>query len=693
MMPNLPCQSARLRLGNASLVIILLAIAFSYIAPVLHFQFEKDDLRFLWWAHQNASTPWEAFTDGPLFAYYNRPVVSLVWWAHTQLAGVSAFGHHALAGAWWAGVLLVLYWLGKKQGAKSYGFMASLFFLSSYVAISPLVWKSWITTVLSLFFQLLALVALLTWLREKRWGAAVLSLFFAACAFFAKESAIPCLPVTALLLTFCTSRHGWLKWLPTVFILILAAVAWKLSPTLSGLAAFSGMNLTANEQWINNAGFFASRLFTSNGFQAILLILLIRSAWRSGRTGMIALGVFALLALGFFAWGRQAGLENFHNRSVSLLVVMHCLWFTQDRYRIAPALGWLTVSFWPLPGLGLLSLPYAGNAAVALSWLMGVLSAPVVLRLVRGCVNHPMLSRRLLNRLIGVGIVVWACLMIAAVQRELHGWVHYADTHYHSPVQILQEKLLYDIAARHQGNNIWIDIGPEANTIETYLAIALPHRFGISPQLSDPPQDAYRLEAYAQKIYAFDPRDEALQVWLRMAEPPPQATLEDPYFAPQRWQITGQHRCERAEGWQADGQIQPANFPISQGNHLLFTLPGEAPAAIKLTGADWQMPQAWHETVLTFWMHTRLWERIENITVTLSAQGKQYRFLARPQPRWPQHEDWRRFIFHLDEAEVQESATSSGGVSLSWQIKTSGIREREPLVLGIDEVKLWQPRP
>jgi hypothetical protein len=661
------------------MLFIGLILSSIFIGQTLHFVFESDDLRFLWWAKENLQTPWVAFYDAPLFGNYYRPIISIVWWFHYLIFGADDFCHQWMTGIWWFAAVGLLFQLSKQRLSPLAGFASILAFLCMYAGVNPIVWKSWLTTICSVTFQLASLLTLNMCLQRISFNRFLCWILFSGCAFLSKESAIICLPLTSITMIFFeTNRTLKIRFLFIIFMLVMAACAFYSAPNLRFFLSYGSSQVSFQQTWLPLAGFFAGAIWTS-WYLIFAGIVLILFAIIPHKCSLIAGIVLGLIGLIFGVLAYQQNIEIRECVSIGLMFLFQCLWFHPKWKRFAAPLVWLGVSYFPLPAIGLRSIPYAFDASVSLAWILGLLAyAPFIYALAYG-------FKRWKSCLVSILLILMLPLMLKSNLENMIGWKRYAESIYHGPERAARQAAAFDLASRAWEGPIYINVG-ERLGLETYLAVVLPDRFDVPVLLDAPPEHAHRLEAYSEKVYSIYPRLKAHDILLLSNHPPSNRVQDEPYFMPEQWEQISITPCNDSIGWSNSEKLWLSGFPIGNGAHLrrLFhnedwTFNHHSEKTIVLDQEKW---------IVQFWLESNRWDWIESVQVKLILNKRQYLWNdAFPEP-WNQTSGWRRFNL-LSEAAKQESIENSSQLSLTIHLIPQNNMEGNPIEIGINDINLY----
>ncbi len=671
------------RLKPLHMAFIGMGLAFFYMGQTLHFIFEADDLRFLWWANQNLSSPWAAFYDEPLFGQYYRPIVSVVWWLHVRLFGLHHAYHQWMVGMWWAASVLLLFQLSRSTKSPLAGFLSMLMLMCMYAGVNPLVWKSWLTTICSVVFQLAALLVLLrcvcgfTYIRLLLWA------LFSVMAFLSKESAIFCLPATSfVLIAFASTISLRLRFALLSTLIGMTCVVIYCSPSLRSITEM-GMSKTAHlAHSYLFAAYYSGAVWTSYPLQAIGFLLIAVTTYHAR-----SLRLACSLAIGAVAscvgiWMYVNEISFFESTSCALMVWINVLWVSRQWRIVSIPLIWIAVSFWPLTVLQERCIPYAFNASISLAWLLGAGLQPVLVQSFVKLKDDKWLARTNASLFI---LVLLICMIVAMNKnyKQFNQWVHYAETVFHGPERQVREAAVYDLAARAWDGPVYIQVGDRLG-LETFLALAAPERFDIPVLVQPPPDGAYRLEAHSESVYSIYPKSQAHDIWVSSPNPPADRVLHDPYYVPERWRREPITLCDDASGWEGAEQMSVVGFPIGQGAHIQTRF-DRLPWRFEYMGSKPIESQS-DEWLIEFWLETRRWDWVDSVEVKFNLIGQTYIWNDAPLKRWGLASDWRRVLISPEDAEIVEE---QGESQFIIELKPRAGIGPPPLAIGIDNVAVY----
>jgi hypothetical protein len=176
-------------------------LTFALFAPVLTAWFIADDFLFLGWGRDWSLREWLDFSFDPSAPFYFRPVQKLAIRGLIALFGEEAVAYHiAIVGLHAADGFLV-FLLARRFFSSTWApWLAAFLFVAHPAYLWPATWLSSINEPLSVFFLLLALLALprpgATWY----WRQHALALVLLALALLSKESTVLMPAVAAALL-------------------------------------------------------------------------------------------------------------------------------------------------------------------------------------------------------------------------------------------------------------------------------------------------------------------------------------------------------------------------------------------------------------------------------------------------------------------------------------------------------------
>ena len=672
------------RLKPFPMFVIGMALAALYVGQTLNFLFESDDFRFLWWAYQNINSPWAAFYDAPLFGEYYRPIVSLVWWIHYRFFGTVDYYHQLMTGLWWMASVGLLFHLVRVRVSSAAGLAAMLALLCMYAGVNPIVWKSWLTTICSVTFQLAALLALHSSIQRTSVIRLSVWLFLCACAFLSKESAIICLPLTTTVMIVVTSA-SWKKKIGLLsVVVVITTITLMYVPSLNSLSQIGYSKTNHLGQSYIFASYYAGLVWTSAFLQGIGFLLILSTSATKTNWRIIGSLFIGAASVGVWLWAISSGISSHEAVSLSLMILINILWLSPSWRRFSVPLVWLTFSFWPLAVLQERCVPYACNASFSMAWLLGAMAQPIILRAL-ATVKEKSLLRQVIARMVAMIIIVATVMAMNKNLNLIHNWVHYAETVFHGPERQVRQAALYDLAARAVEGSIYIQVGDRLG-LETYLAFTLPEQFKIPLFIEAPPENAYRLEAYSESVYSIYPKSRAFDIWIDSSQPPARRVHDDPYFTPERWDVELISNCNSSQDWSRPEQVRVVSFPIGTGAHLQQTF-SDTDWIFHLTKSVALVPQA-EKWVLQFWLETRRWDCIESVNTSININGVVYQWENSPLERWGLSSDWRRVSLSSNSAVAVDSVED---VSFSMKIDlTPRQSEKPPLfIIGVDEINLF----
>ncbi len=682
------------KLSFLPLLGICLGIGAVKVARTAGLIFEKDDLRFLWWAYENVLNPWKAFVDPPLFGFYYRPLVSLVWWLHYVLFDLNPFLHQIAVGAWWLSILVFVYYWCKRYGSETAGFLAVLVFLCGNTGHNLLLWKSWLTTTVSIVFQLAALTLLFKSLvspsRLKYLFFFVMFIF--AC--FSKESALLCLPFTSLALILCSeSAPRKRKVFLITTVALIGITIFFLTPALRRIV-FQSVNLQWNvSSFIVTSCFYAEVVWGNIYLQIIGFLLVTAFVLICGLRPVRQFILFAVIGLVFYLVALYNQVNQESAAAWGIIVFSYACLLSPHWRLLLPLFVWFTLAFWPLPIMNMRFISYAADASVALPLILGTVwyvtysnstvSSAAITR-------YAVLFRQKVLVLI---LIVLFPFAIVFSMKNLFQWAGFGEVAFHNPAKIVTTQSIHDILAVHSGRLVYIDVGDRLS-LETLIAMYLQNRYGAGVRLHPPPSaDSYRLEAYTLRNYHVRPEDDPLNIWMHESvEKPLQESFDDPYFIPRLWQIHILGTCDSTQGWFPTGQFARGTFPLGQGSGYVnykLTKTQNMHALKFVSGVNAFLPQDSSKHVLTFWLQAQRWDRIESITAELHSHDAVYRWTNVSPNYVNSFYNWQRVVLQLSNAvRAKKEGPKSEKFEVHLIINLKDKTRTHVGTISIDEIRL-----
>ncbi len=676
---------------------ICVAFAVLLLSRTTGLLFEKDDLRYLWWAHTHQSEPWQAFVEPPLFADYYRPVVSLVWWLHWTVFQASPFAHQIAFGMWWLAILVLMYLWGRNEEGELSGLFPGLVFLSVIPIQNVLVWKSWLTVVCELTFFLSALLCLRSLIKrpsKKKWTMTFV-FFLAAC--LCKESALLSLPFTFGTLILVSQqislRQRIALLLPTF---ILAGALFVVTPTLKRFIFEEGKVLLGPAYVFDSISYYASVIWSSLFLKAVGFFVVSYHLYMAGKKWLPGTVAFCVLSVFAYILARNYNVSSQHALSLGLMVYFHGLWISPRRKRLAVPLVWFMITFWALPAIRLKAIAYAMDTAVAFSLLLGLAIYHALEYLWREeilIVDRP-------RRLVPVAGLLILCLLlpcsIYASMRDFFGWAGYVEVAYHDRARVVLRKVIDDLAAFKSWPVVYMNLGYRIG-LETNLALILAENKTFEVHFTPPPANSYRLEAYTGANYHCLPSDEPFHLWLaEPVGPPPTTSFQDPYFMPERWESRLLTSCDNVTGWFPAGEYTHGVFPLGQGlGYVVHKLdaPGKSvDLNLRLSQAPEFLKNS-PEFALTFWLQTARWDAIDSVSTLLSF-GERRILWERIDPELVNtFYDWRRVVLLKSESNRTERIDPPvHGLEWRLSIQTREVPFGIGADIGVDEIRIAVPK-
>ncbi len=677
--------------------LLLLATAIALAMPLLFrassLFFSVDDYRFLWWAYKRADAPWMAFFDPPLFETYYRPIVSLIWWLQYTLLGVEPFYYQMTLSLMWLGILVLLFFWGWRQRSVWAGGFIVLFFLGNHGGHQWIFWKSWYTSLSSVFFQLLALWILYSYLRRPGWGRAIALVIFILLAWLSKESAVFCLPITSTALILSMRDIPWKRrGLVLVSILIGTFLLFANHDTVRSLfQAHAGRDHGFADQ-VKLLGYYGEELWGHLWWILLgyILITLLHIqddgiyAWRF----VVSILVLGIALIFFYSYGLTA----FEIAALSLTVYVYTLLFRSWNRILWLPLAWLTVAFWPLPKLGYGFIGYIGDSLLALSWVMGIALYQWILRSDKVTWNS-------MKSVSFISLIGFAILIILGINNAYHRsfrWL--ADVH--DPTPKIVQRIIDDFRPIQHKGPLWIDPGIQLS-YEVYLALIVKQKYpGLEVHLKPPPEGGthYRLGAYTERVYWVAPYKEPLPLWLgEQAGNPPASAFDDPYWTPEHWNHFLISDCNEAEGFQPQSRFQKRDYPRGPTRkYINATLPfGDLERTVSYTTNSFNAPIGDRsDFVLHFWLLSHRWDVIDSVSVCLEMDDKIYEW-AKIKPTWiSSYHNWRRLSLPREESIIHPRLSTLDELkwSLTLHIREGNLGEIYTYDVSVDEITLATPQ-
>jgi len=692
-------QKGKQRLGCYDLLLLGICILLGLIMTrrTSGLLFEKDDLRYVWWAYSHQFQPWDAFTEPALFSDYYRPVVLLVWWFHWILFGASAFGHQLAFSLWWLAIFVLAYAWGRKQDGPAAGFFPCLVLLSATPIQDVLVWKSWLTVICEIVFFLSALLSLRGLLADpsKKKVFFTFLLFLAAC--LSKESGLLSLPLAYATLILMSKEASFKKkGILLAVTFLLAGIVFTLTPTLKRFMYHGGTELFNVAYVFDSISYYSTVVWSSSFLKTIGVITITLHLYWGGKKSLPGSVIVLAGAVTAYYAARHYGVSHTDAFSLGLIVYLHGLWLSPYRNRLAVPLVWFMVTFWALPAITLRAVAYAMDTGVAFSVLLGTAIFWTVRRVSEPAGGFVCFWRRS----VPVAAVLVACMLlpcsIYVSMRGFFRWAGYVDHVFHNRARIVMGKVIEDLMAFKSWPDVYVQLG-ERISLETSLVLTLLDNEVLAVHRTDPPANSYRLEAYTGANYHVLPEDDPFNVWLSEAVgPPPLESFRDPYFMPERWHSAILTTCDTIDGWLPPEKYTHIDFPLGQGfghvNHQL-----QAPReTVNLTFRSAQTPEFLkhaQDFALTFWLRTDRWDMIDTISVRLSHGNERVTWDAVSPKVVNTFYDWRRAVVHKQEAaRIEPPEQPFEGIEFRLTVQTRDVPLGYGAVLGIDEIRIAIPK-
>jgi len=683
---------------------ICLAIGGLMVFRTAGLVFEKDDLRFLWWAHERSAEPWRAFVDPPLFSNYYRPVISLVWWLHWRLFGADAAAHQAAVGVWWLAIVALLFAWGKRQGYAVMGLLICLVFFSTGPGHSTLLWKSWLTAICAIVFHLATLHALHGYLHQPAGFRLFETALFFLLASFSKESALFCLPFTTSALILCTenvSRKTRKNLLIGVFL--LAGVVILSTATLKGMFVRRSAMLLDLQSMFYHSSLFAHSLWSpahwSESHSALKIIGLIAVTGHflmAGRGGSWRFGLMVLASVGGYFGARSLDVEPMPAQSLGLIIYLHGLWLSPKWRDLAMPLIWLMTAFWPLPVLRTQAGGYAADAGAAFSLVLGMATFYTVKEAVGFKISRiRFLKPACVAAGIGLPLLLFPIAMSVSF-RDLFGWATYGEVSFHNSTKVIHDRALDDLIPFLIWQNVYFRLG-DRTSFETDFALSLIDKKLFNVHVTGPPsENSYRLEAYSGANYHIRPEDDPLDVWLPAeVGPPPAGCFDDPYFVPERWHIQILSTCDVTDGWTPLQEYRKDIYPIGQGlGHVVHDFKpsmGQINLAFR-TSIKLTVPDRGNEFVLTFWLLTTRWDWVESVSTEALYRGRRYAWMEVTPKTVNSLYDWRRVLLRGTQATMTEEPGAGNPFDLRIHVVSRQAPDGLGGILCVDEIRIAVPK-
>ncbi|MFH1737421.1 MAG: hypothetical protein ABIH23_00335 [bacterium] len=693
-------RNERIRWTTADFLMlaVCLVVGFLMVTRTAGLLFEKDDLRFLWWAHERTAEPWKAFVDPPLFSNYYRPIISIVWWLHLRLFGPDPFAHQMALGLWWLSIPVLLFLWGKRHGCAVMGFFCCLVFLSIKPGHNTLLWKSWLTAICAIVFHLSTLLALRSHIQRPSKIGLVRVVIFYLAASFSKESALFCLPFTTCALILTAEDVPWKRRRSLLLVIVLlTGTLFLTTATLKGMVLNRIKVLSHFDDLFIHASFFSQTLWTSWFLKTTGLIIVTAHLCMAGKKSIWRFAVSLVACVSAFYGARYYAVPNDQALSLAFLIFLHALWLSPEWKKLAVPLVWLMTSFWPLPVLRTPAIAYAADACAAFSLLLGTATFYAVKQAMQRCC-HGYSFRRASHVVVTLVIpILLFPFAISASFADLSPWEAFGEAAFHNRTRILFDQVVDDLMPFLIWGDLYFDLG-ERTSLETNLAVLLIYKPLFRVHISPPPSaDCYRLEAYTGANYHLRPEDDPFNLWLPDGiGPPPKQSLSDPYFIPERWRIEILSTCDSMDGWSPAKEFTRGYFPLGQGSgYVNHSLKPSVPHMdlIYRSGRIPAFLDGREDFVLTFWLQTPRWDLPETISVYFSVRDRCYQWINVEPKIVNTFYDWRRVVLSGSEAQSVEKLDSPvGNLELRLAVDVRKVAEGLGSYLSIDEIRVAAPK-